>query len=331
MPNFRIPAGLRFNADDDPIHSKWLSLGGRESSLRNSCSNKAPTADGIGFYRNYENGGKILWSPETGAHAIEGEFLDKWIETGLETGALGYPISDREKNLGDDHYHQHFQHGSIYQHRVIQPPPPPGQPKQPDIVPIAIHGPNPRFIFDLETIDIRHIRSPSKDTVHIYFNVNIGDQNYGKYCFMGDLETGRYHPENPRLHIGPLEVADPTTPVVVSYQIFNLDSKENNEIREKLKDNAHKLAAMAMTSGSVWAAIAAGPAAFLLDLTLASCDGPLAVDQFACTAGVWNDEITATAWLFKGEHTVYPGLDSPMICGSNSEYAVRFGVSVEKF
>jgi len=50
-------------------------------------------ADGIGRYREYQNG-VIYWSPDTGAHEVRGSIRDEWMRRGAESGDLGYPTSD---------------------------------------------------------------------------------------------------------------------------------------------------------------------------------------------------------------------------------------------
>jgi uncharacterized protein with LGFP repeats len=58
----------------------------------------------------------IYWSPETGAHVIEGEILTLWRTMGAEKSSLGYPISN-ETNTPDGNGRMiHFQYGDIVWH-----------------------------------------------------------------------------------------------------------------------------------------------------------------------------------------------------------------------
>ena len=56
--------------------------------------------------------GTIYWSQQTGAKAIRGGIKDKWVSSGSENGALGYPTSG-EIASGNGVY-QSFQGGTIY-------------------------------------------------------------------------------------------------------------------------------------------------------------------------------------------------------------------------
>ncbi|WP_341683885.1 hypothetical protein REK76_17465 [Nocardia farcinica] len=73
--------------------------------------------DGVGKYQFFSNThNAIYWHPNvSGGHAnqIGGAILDKWAETGYESGSLGYPTS-REFGGGRNSRGNHFQRGEIY-------------------------------------------------------------------------------------------------------------------------------------------------------------------------------------------------------------------------
>jgi hypothetical protein len=58
---------------------------------------RADTAvgDGRGRFASFEHG-RISWSPTTGAHALTGPILERYLQLGAETGTLGYPTSDEQ-------------------------------------------------------------------------------------------------------------------------------------------------------------------------------------------------------------------------------------------
>jgi hypothetical protein len=55
----------------------------------------------------------IYWSPETGAHVVEGEILDLWRKLGAEKSTLGYPIADETNTYDARGRVSRFQHGQI--------------------------------------------------------------------------------------------------------------------------------------------------------------------------------------------------------------------------
>ncbi|MEP6539202.1 MAG: hypothetical protein ABJF23_27950 [Bryobacteraceae bacterium] len=70
------------------------------------------TADGVGLYREYRNGG-IYWSADTGAHAVLSQIREEWLNRGAETGELGYPISDDAIDRDGTNRIVRFQRGTI--------------------------------------------------------------------------------------------------------------------------------------------------------------------------------------------------------------------------
>src|SRR5215467_99982 len=76
-----------------PIDDKYAQLGGPSGFLGSPTIPESPTTDGIGKYRNYQNG-SIYWHPQTGAHEVHGLIRAKWETLGWELSYLGYPMTD---------------------------------------------------------------------------------------------------------------------------------------------------------------------------------------------------------------------------------------------
>lgn len=84
------------------IRDKWAVLGWERFGYP-SCD-EVDTAQQTGrvnhFRRPAADGGderSIYWTPELGAHSIQGPLRQKWAELGWERGYLGYPISDQQE------------------------------------------------------------------------------------------------------------------------------------------------------------------------------------------------------------------------------------------
>lgn len=77
-----------------------------------TAQEELPTPDGIGRYREYENG-FIYWTPSTGACSMSPEMVSKYREIGYETSRLGYPTQDVAP-LDNGGRFQKFQKGSMY-------------------------------------------------------------------------------------------------------------------------------------------------------------------------------------------------------------------------
>src|SRR5699024_10493900 len=95
------------------IGGAYQKADGPGGSLGLPTTHELATPDGHGRYNAFRNG-SIYWTPETGAHPVEGAVLDKWGSLGWEAGVLGYPTSDPRKMQGGSGTAQDFQVGSIY-------------------------------------------------------------------------------------------------------------------------------------------------------------------------------------------------------------------------
>jgi uncharacterized protein with LGFP repeats len=60
------------------------------------------------------SGGRVYWTPTTGARVLSGSMLTGWLDAGSETGALGYPVTDALCGLVRSGCYQLFERGSLY-------------------------------------------------------------------------------------------------------------------------------------------------------------------------------------------------------------------------
>jgi uncharacterized protein with LGFP repeats len=90
------------------IRTKWLALGA-EQTLGYPTTDETSTPDGVGRYNHFSatGGASIYWTPNTGAHSIQGPIRDKWAALGWERG-LGYPINDQTTTPDGAGRYNHF-------------------------------------------------------------------------------------------------------------------------------------------------------------------------------------------------------------------------------
>lgn len=92
--DFRSRLGLRSEwwvAQRGAILTHWLELGGDASYLGASTSEEYDVPGGRA--QDFV-GGRIYWSPGTGAHAVRGAVLSRYVALGGPGGLLGLPTSD---------------------------------------------------------------------------------------------------------------------------------------------------------------------------------------------------------------------------------------------
>jgi uncharacterized protein with LGFP repeats len=94
------------------IRGEWAATGYENGGLGYPVSNEVAGLKDGGVYQNYQ-GGSIIWSPGTGAHASVGAIRSIWASTGFESGRLGYPTSD-EYLTGGGWVAQNYQGGVIH-------------------------------------------------------------------------------------------------------------------------------------------------------------------------------------------------------------------------
>ncbi len=95
------------------IDDKYAQLGGGAGFLGNPVGTEFTTPNGLGRARHYQ-GGSIYWTAATGAHEVHGAIRDKWSSLGLESGLLGFPLTDETATPNGVGRFNHFQGGSIY-------------------------------------------------------------------------------------------------------------------------------------------------------------------------------------------------------------------------
>jgi len=96
------------------VLAHYLAIGGPASSLGLPTTDESPSADGVGRYNNFANGGALYWSPSTGAHEVHGAIDDKWGQLDWESGPHGYPVSDERQTPDRVGRYSDFEDGSIY-------------------------------------------------------------------------------------------------------------------------------------------------------------------------------------------------------------------------
>ncbi|NNG19587.1 hypothetical protein HJ590_08335 [Naumannella sp. ID2617S] len=95
------------------IAAKWNALGGLNGFLGQPL---APEGCGLkdgGCWQPFA-GGKIHWSPKTGAFFTRGLIQQLWEQLGWENGVLGYPTTDENCGLKDGGCWQGFQGGTVH-------------------------------------------------------------------------------------------------------------------------------------------------------------------------------------------------------------------------
>ncbi|MCE5290638.1 MAG: esterase [Nocardiaceae bacterium] len=94
------------------IKDAYAKQGFERGPLRLPVADEHKTPKKNGAVQPFQ-GGTILFSPATGAHAVQGKIQDKYASTGWENGPLGFPKSDEAalKNMGRVTL---FEGGNIY-------------------------------------------------------------------------------------------------------------------------------------------------------------------------------------------------------------------------
>ncbi len=95
------------------IQEKWGALGREWGALGYPLSDANCGLAAGGCYQLFERG-TMYWTATTGASGVYGAVGSKWISTGAENGALGYPVGDQGCGLRDGGCYQPFQRGLVY-------------------------------------------------------------------------------------------------------------------------------------------------------------------------------------------------------------------------
>jgi uncharacterized protein with LGFP repeats len=81
------------------ILGRYGELGAETGRLGYPVTDEVRTPDRFGAYSAFQ-GGAVYWSPDTGAHQIEGAIRAKWDALGSENSGLGFPVSDEHARPG---------------------------------------------------------------------------------------------------------------------------------------------------------------------------------------------------------------------------------------
>jgi outer membrane protein assembly factor BamB len=92
------------------ILAKYKALGGPASGLGYPTTDEQTTPDGVGRYNHFSraDGASIYWTPNTGAHFIQGAIRAKWAAMGWERGPQGYPSTDETSTPDGTGKYNHF-------------------------------------------------------------------------------------------------------------------------------------------------------------------------------------------------------------------------------
>ena len=97
-----------------PVNNAWLASGGAAGPLGEPVGPEECNLVRSGCLRWYETGA-IAWSAGTGARVLgDAAILDRWLASGGEQGALGYPTGAVRCGLRDAGCTQPFQGGAVY-------------------------------------------------------------------------------------------------------------------------------------------------------------------------------------------------------------------------
>ncbi|MER6989565.1 hypothetical protein ABT337_13575 [Saccharopolyspora hirsuta] len=90
------PSGA--NAVQGAIREKWAASGWEAGPLGYPVTDELTAPDGVGRYNQFNGDGRfpagIVWSPETGAHSVQGVIAQRYVELSGPGGVLGYPTTD---------------------------------------------------------------------------------------------------------------------------------------------------------------------------------------------------------------------------------------------
>ncbi|UGQ12048.1 NucA/NucB deoxyribonuclease domain-containing protein [Yinghuangia sp. ASG 101] len=95
------------------IRSKWAEKGW-ELGIGYPTTDETATPDGVGRYNHFTNNASIYWTPNTGAHSVQGDIRGRWAASGWELG-IGYPTTDETATPDGVGRYNHFTNDtSIY-------------------------------------------------------------------------------------------------------------------------------------------------------------------------------------------------------------------------
>ncbi len=183
-------------------------------------------------------------------------------------------------------------------------PSPSGQPQPPAPAPPAFRA--AFYKFRLESMHIDNTRSLNNDTDHAGFGLMVGGTAVGggpQTKFLGDVNNGDH---DIGLEFG-VAISSANEVIKFNYTIVNTGGNPS-AVAQTIINGLKGLIVGALTLGAFWTAVLAAIIPFLQQILGGACDGVVAADQFQFTGN-------------------YPGTDSAIGCGSNSEYTVTWSIS----
>jgi hypothetical protein len=183
-----------------------------------------------------------------------------------------------------------------------------------------VFGEGERYVVSLDSFHIDNTRAVHEDTDYVTLNAQVNKQPaLTRTVFVGDVNNGD-HPVN--IQLGPLEVG-PNDALTFNYVILN--KGHTNGDRDKIEAGLGQAAGAALGAafgGSFWSLVGTGIGK-LISIIDADCDGVVAADQIAFV-GTNLKQLTASGRHRETRH--YPGTDSAVGCGSNSDYKVTWTI-----
>jgi uncharacterized protein with LGFP repeats/glucose/arabinose dehydrogenase len=95
------------------ILGTWAGLGYERSYLGYPITGELSSGDGAGR-ANFFQRGSIHWTPQTGAHEVQGSIYNRWAALGWHTSYLGYPTTGEQSSADGIGKANFFQRGALY-------------------------------------------------------------------------------------------------------------------------------------------------------------------------------------------------------------------------
>jgi len=195
-------------------------------------------------------------------------------------------------------------------------------------------GEAPRYIIGIDEFEIHRTRSLRTDTDVVGLLLRVGDQTYPPILYdVGDVQDGKHRLD--RVAIGPIDLPNDATPIVISYSIVNAGdlSGLKSNIQFVLDSFSDAGANMSYAFGTLINRFLMFP---FHAFEFASCDGVVAMDVIAIY-GRTAATLTRTGARYS-ETRRYPGrlniftreytgmYPSPGACGETSDYSVTWSI-----
>lgn len=200
--------------------------------------------------------------------------------------------------------------------------------RQPSAIATTDVGVAARFTLTLESFEIANTRALHEDTDYISLAAKVGDQQpVHQTQFVGDVNNG-VHPVGVRLN--PFDIVpEGSQDLNFSYLIVNSGyAKSHEKDAEATSDTISDLTQAVLTilypSWSAAWTVANALTHWLNHVFGADCDGLVAADQVMVPSGLLDTWTKASGR--HREKRYYPGTDSAVGCGSNSEYYVTWSI-----